>query len=264
MATIVPAPTPLLEALEANLHGHVAFVQRQLPSMLVDDREDLLLVDSRLPTDAFNKILRARLREADADRRIAEAVSHFRTPGRPFAWWVGPCSRPLDLERRLESHGLRAAEFELGMAADCSDLPARLDMPAGLQIRRVRTPAELADFTAVVAGDPPEPGMTDFFQSAAPLVLEEDSPMQLFVGYMGAQAVASSELFLNASIAGIYGVSTLPAFQRRGIGLAMTWAAADQGRRRGATTAVLQASEAGRGVYARLGFSTCCQFVEYR
>jgi ribosomal protein S18 acetylase RimI-like enzyme len=263
MATIVPAPTPLLESLEANLHGHVAFVQRQLPSMLVDDREDLLLVDSRLPTDAFNKILRARLREADADRRIAEAVSHFRTAGRPFAWWVGPCSRPLDLERRLEQHGLRAAEFELGMAAACSDLPARLDLPAGLEIRRVRTPAELADFAVVVAGDPPEPGIVDFFLSAGPAVLEENSPMQLFIGYLEGQAVASSELSLGADIAGIYGVSTLPAFQSRGIGLAMTWAAADQGRRLGAITAA-QASDAGRGVYARLGFLPCCQFVEYQ
>ena len=246
------------------MHGHVAFVQRKLPSMLVDDREDLLLVDSRLPTDAFNKILRARLREADADRRIAEAVSHFRTAGRPFAWWVGPCSRPLDLERRLEQHGLRATEFELGMAADCGNLPAQMDLPAGLEIRRVRTAAGLADFAAVVAGDPPESGMTDFFRSAAPLVLEENSPMQLFVGYLEGQAVASSELFLSGDIAGIYGVSTHPAFQRRGIGLAMTWAAADQGRRLGATTAALQASDAGRSLYSRLGFSPCCQFVEYQ
>jgi ribosomal protein S18 acetylase RimI-like enzyme len=264
MATIVPAPTPLLEALEANLHGHVAFVQRQLPSMLVDDREDLLLVDSRLRTDAFNKILRARLREKDADRRIAEAVSHFRTAGRPFAWWVGPCSRPLDLERRLERHGLRAAEFELGMAADCANLPTKMDLPAGLEIRCVRTPAELADFATVVAGDPPDREMANFFLSAEPLVLEENAPMQLFAGYLDGRAAASSELFLSDGIAGIYGVSTLPGFQRRGIGLAMTWAAADQGRRRRAATAALQASDAGRGVYARLGFSPCCQFVEYQ
>ncbi len=110
-----------------------------------------------------NKIARARLSEADADRRIAEGVGHFRAAGRPFAWWVGPCSRPLDLERRLERHGLRAAKFELGMAAELARLPERIDLPAGLEVRRVRTQEELADF----AGGPG--AELAFFESATDL-----------------------------------------------------------------------------------------------
>ncbi len=152
------------------------------------------------------------------------------------------------------------------MAADFTRLPAQMDLPAGLEVRRVRAPEELADFAAVNGADrdPPDAAVLTFYQSAAPLLLEEDCPMQLFVGYVDDWAVAASELFLGAGVAGIHAVSTRKAFQRRGIGLAMTWAAADQGRRLGAATATLQASEEGRGVYPRLGFSPCCQFVEYR
>ncbi|MBI3471806.1 MAG: GNAT family N-acetyltransferase, partial [Candidatus Solibacter usitatus] len=130
MPVIVSPLPPLLEAMEENLHGHVAYVQRRTPVMQVDDRADLLLVESGLPCDSFNKILRARLTEADADRRIAEAVGYFRAVNRPVAWWVGPGSRPLDLERRLEEHGLRAAESELGMALELAQLPAQVDAPA--------------------------------------------------------------------------------------------------------------------------------------
>ncbi len=93
-AIIVRTPTPLLEAMEANLHGHIAFVQKQSPTMTVDDRQDLLLVDSRLPTDTFNKIARARLSEAEADRRIAEAVAYFRAACRPFAGGWDPVPVP--------------------------------------------------------------------------------------------------------------------------------------------------------------------------
>lgn len=250
--------------MEENYHRQIAFVPEQLPAMTVNDRQHLLLVDSCLPSHTFNKIARARLTEMDADRRIAEAVGHFRAASRPFAWLVGPCSRPLDLERRLEKHGLRAAEFELGMAADLTQLAAQMDLPAGLEVRRVRTPEELADFAAVNLGDPPDAAVPAVCQSAASLLLGQDCPNQLFVGYVDHCPAAASELFLSAGLAGIYGVATREAFRRRGFALALTWIAADQGRRLGATTAALQASERGRGVYARLGFSPCCQFVEYR
>ena len=58
--------------------------------MTVFDQADLLLVDSGISSDTFNKMARARLQESDVDRRIAEAVAYFTGVQRPFAWWVGP------------------------------------------------------------------------------------------------------------------------------------------------------------------------------
>jgi ribosomal protein S18 acetylase RimI-like enzyme len=152
------------------------------------------------------------------------------------------------------------------MAAELRDVPAAVPAPEGLSIHRVRTAAELLDFASVNAAnwDPPDQAVVKFFGQAAPLLLVEDCPMRLFVGYMDGQAVAASELFLGGGVAGIHMVSTRRAYQRRGIGLAMTWAAVDEGRRLGETTVALQASEQGRGVYARLGFQACCEFTEYQ
>lgn len=254
----------LFTAIEENLHEHVSFVQRRVAGMVVDDQKDLLLVDSRLPTDTFNKILRARLDESTADRRIREGIAYFRNAERPFAWWVGPCSQPSDLGLRLERHGLQAAEFERGMAMDLDALPRHVEMPADLRIKQVTTSQELADFTTVVAGDPPDQAILDFFQSASPIVLQAGCPMQFFVGYMNGVPAASAELFTWAGLAGIHMISTREPFQRRGVGLAMTWAAASEGLRRGASMAALQASEQGQRVYTRLGFTFCCEFVEYR
>jgi len=256
----------LLASMEENLAGHVAYVQRRLAGMFVDDREDLLIVDSGLPTDTFNKILRARLDAGNADTRIEEALDHFRAVQRPFAWWIGPLAQPADIEDRLQRHGLRPAETELGMSARLDQLPAALELPPGLEIRAVTTQEQLEHFCAIQAAnwDPPDRIVYDFFAQAVVILLTPDCPMRLYVGYLEGEPAAGAELFLGGGAAGIHMVSTRREFQRRGIGFAMTWHAAREGARVGMRTAVLQASDQGAPVYARLGFETVCRFIEYQ
>jgi hypothetical protein len=126
-SVISTAQTPLLTAKERNLGEHIAFVQRSTPGMTVFDQADLLVVDSGLSSDTFNKMARARLQESDVDHRIAEAVAYFMGVERPFAWWVGPGSPALNLEDRLHDYGLEAKEYELGRAMELWDLPPKLE-----------------------------------------------------------------------------------------------------------------------------------------
>jgi GNAT superfamily N-acetyltransferase len=256
----------LLAAMERNLEEHVAYVQRQTAGMLVEDADDLLLVDSGLPTDTFNKILRTRLTAGDADRRIAAAIRHFRVAGRPFAWWVTPSTRPPDLERRLVKHGLRAEERELGMVCELSSLPTAVEVPAGLEIRQVRSGAELEGFARVMSEcwEPPDAAVLEFFRRSVPLVLRPESSMKFFIGHLDGEPVGGAELFVGAGVAGIHMVATRHQFQRRGIGVALTWTAAGTGRRIGLRHATLQASEQGVRTYKKLGFVPLGNFVEYR
>jgi len=261
-----PAPNLLLAAMEQNLEEHVAYVQRQTPGMVVDGRDDLLLVDSGLPTDTFNKILRTRLGEKGADERIAGAIAHFRNAGRPFAWWVTPGARPADLEQRLVAHGLRAEEHELGMTCDLAKLPEQVETPGGLEVRPVRSTAELQAFARVMSEcwEPPDLAVLAFFRASAGIVLREGCPMQFFIGYLDGEPVGGAELFVGAGVAGLHMVATRRQFQRRGIGVALTWTAADAGRRMGLSYATLQASEEGVRTYEKLGFTPLGRFVEYR
>jgi len=223
--TILSSSTPLLTAAEANLHGHVAFVQRSISGMKVIGDDGLMIIDSGLRSDTFNKVCRARLTESQADRRIADAISYFVRVGSPFTWWVGPGSRPLDLERRLRDQGMRAAEPELGMAMDLDELPSQVDGPSHLVVRRVRSVPELADFSRVFAAnwDPPDQSAVVFYDNAAPVLLKEDCAMKLFIAYLDGEAVAGSELFIGEgnrgeAVAGLYSVATRRKFRRRGIG----------------------------------------------
>ncbi len=67
--------------------------------------------------------------------------------------------------------------------------------------------------------------------------------------------VASATLVTVNGVAGIYGVGTVPAARRRGLGRALTVAVLHEARRRGCDLAFLNPSPAGYGVYAGLGFA---------
>ncbi len=261
----VSFPNPLLESMEENLHQHVGFVQRSVPGMTALDDGGLLLVDSGLASDTFNKITRAWLQESEADRRIAEAVAYFQRVSRPFAWWVGPGSRPLDIEKRLLEHGLENTEGASGMAMELCNLPAKPEGPPHLTVRRVTGPQEIADFANVFASnwEPPDPAVLAFYKSAIPLLFREKCPMTLFVGYLDGEPVAGCELLVSGKTAGVYSVCTRREFRRRGIASAMVWAALDRARSQGIAMVVLQSASGAQGVYAGLGFKACCNFAEY-
>lgn len=255
----------ILSAMDQNLAEHVAYVQARTPGMHVEDRPDLLLVDSGLPSDTFNKVLRARLSAENAGERIRAAAAHFHGRSLPFTWWIGPLSLPAELPRLLAEEGLRAAETELGMAAAAASLPPRIDLPDGLEIRRVEDRDSLGHFARINAAnwDPPDEPVMEFFQRAERLLLEPGCPMRLYVGYWHGEPAAAGELFLGGGAAGIHMVSTRREFRRRGIGFAITWHCAAEGLRAGMDLVVLQASADGAPVYARLGFEAVCEFTEY-
>lgn len=264
-SVIDEAPTELMRAIEENLHEHVSFVQRRVDGMTVDDRDELLIVDSGLPSDTFNKILCARLDEASADAAIERALSYFREVDRPFTWWVGPCSRPLDLEVRLERFGLHPSESELGMTIELDKLPDSVALPAGVSIRRVASRAELDAFGGVLAGlsEQPDEQVVAFLERSYEVVSTPDCPMRFYVAAVDGVAAAVSELFVGGGIAGIHMVATSTAYRRRGLGMALTWRALEDGRRLGLKTGALQASQQGVSVYERLGFRPCGSFIEY-
>ena len=68
---------------------------------------------------------------------------------------------------------------------------------------------------------------------------------------------------LDPRSAGLYWITTREAWQRRGVGTAMTLAALRDARALGYELAVLQATQAGSSVYHRLGFRAFCTVPGY-
>ena len=84
-----------------------------------------------------------------------------------------------------------------------------------------------------------------------------------FLATMNGEPVAASGVFVTGATAGVYNVATVESARGRGVGAAITWAAAQAGRRAGATRSVLQASEMGEPVYRRMGYETPVRYRQF-
>lgn len=81
---------------------------------------------------------------------------------------------------------------------------------------------------------------------------------RLWVGYVGDQPVSCASAYLDSGVVGVYFVATRPEARRHGYGAAVTARAAQVDP---ALPAVLQASELGRPMYERVGFTTVSNFT---
>lgn len=96
----------------------------------------------------------------------------------------------------------------------------------------------------------------DRFTDAFPL--DPASPQQAFLAFDGGKPVAASLLFLAGDAAGLYFITTLGDYRRRGIGREMVLATLHYARAAGARFASLQSSPDGLSVYEKAGFKECC------
>ena len=256
----------LVAAADENLVTHASWVHEHTPGMRVLDAHDLVLVDSGLPCDTFNVVCRARLALDTAPERVRAAVDYFTEVSRPFSWWLTPGAQPPELDTLLRDAGLQRAETELAMAADLATLLHGDTSPNGLEIRRVRTIAQLGEFARIIApqATSPEPDELRFYERAAPALLAADAPLWFYLGTLNGISVATAELTLGGGVAGLYSIVTLESYRRRGFGTAMTLQPLLDARAQGYTTSILQASDDGARVYERLGFVPFGQITEYK
>jgi ribosomal protein S18 acetylase RimI-like enzyme len=255
----------LMDAADANMVTHAGWIQQRIVGMKIVESPELVLIDSGLASDTFNLVCRARMERERALERAPEVIEYFRGAGRLFTWWVGPADRPADLGDILSAARLERVESEVAMAADLSRLPSIAELP-GFRIERVRTAAQLADFAGVIGGtqDTPDPDVLRFYELAAPLLLTEEAPLWFYVGYLDNLPVATAEVTVAGGVAGLYNISTLPPYRRRGFGTAMTVRPLVEAREARSETAVLQASSEGVGLYSRVGFQAYGKITEYK
>jgi GNAT superfamily N-acetyltransferase len=207
------------------------------------------------PSPWPSAVLGARVDEADADVRIRRVIDQMEKGIAPRLWMTGPSVRPHDLEVRLAGHGFVKRSEAIGMACALSELRMDFPLAAGLEIHKVSDGDALRSWARIVTAglfQRPESAADPFARLVSAAV--NAGKATLYLATVEGQPAASSTLHVTGDIGGIYHVATLPDFRNRGVGTSVTAAAALRAQELGCRMAILQATQLGRPVYARLGF----------
>jgi ribosomal protein S18 acetylase RimI-like enzyme len=215
---------------------------------VVHEEDGLAVCLTGVPDDPFNPTLVRRL-PSDPDAALEAAEAHYASTELSFGIDL-EASLHRDVRAAVKQRGLRNVETRPGMALVPNDLrppPA----PVGIAFEAVddaSTLATVAETDAASFG-----GDVAAMRAFLPAAMLDDPAQRVFVARIDGQVVGTGESAFADGVLGIFGIATLPAFRRRGIGSALT-AALILDRADEADLAVLQSSTLGLGAYGRLGF----------
>lgn len=129
--------------------------------------------------------------------------------------------------------------------------PIDFDYPSGLEIKTVEN---LEDFNAWFKVCKSSLFMERNMSYELFKALFQKAEFEFFLASYEKKPVAVSLLFKENNNAGVYFVGSLSEYRKRGFGTAVTAKAMEAGREKGCSQAILQATELGEPVYAKLGF----------
>ena len=223
------------------------------PSVEIRHIGGVVGIHSDMPFDWFNQVLVERDGALASDLLAAADPAPRRADGLLVRLRAGIDDR---LVPALEGAGRIAADagtMTPGMVAFPIDHLAnsKPDHPE-LEIRRVTDEAGVGDHRAVVTEGFGVAGSVAVGTTGFDLLGARDCT--IYVGYAAGRPVASGMGWRSGRTIGVYAISTVPAARRRGYGEAMTARVVADGIAAGCDVAALQASEAGRPIYERLGF----------
>ena len=258
------ASEELAPASEANMIGFWSAYGRANQCTLHATSE-LVWFYTGVPSPLFNGVMFAQLKPNEVKAAVDSLRARIRQQGAPAFWWIGPRSQPAHLGSLLEENGLHLAGEVPAMALELAGLAERVDLPPGFTIQKVTTKelqAAWARTSAVGAGFS-DSATAALARIEASLDETQYQGQQRYLGLLDGVPVATSALTLDADVAGIYAVATVPAARGRGIGRAMTVIPLLEARQLGYRVGVLQSSDMGYPIYRKIGFQEIYRYRLY-
>jgi len=192
---------------------------------------------------------------------LAAADEFFARRDHGYTLVTGPWDE--DLAAHAEAEGLWAFGHSPEMV--CRERLADVDPPAGIELRRATTEAEIADALRVNGPAYASLGMPEHVIGEAIDRLDRvlEPHLATVVAYDGDQPVASAQAMLSHGIAGVFWVGTSEAARGKGLGETVCRWVTNWAFDQGAAAQSLEASTMGEPIYARMGYEELYRYVSW-
>lgn len=251
----------LLPAMDFNLAAFWAAYGRAKSSTMQQTPE-VLWFYTGVAHPLFNGVHAATL-DAGGCKPVVDVMhTHIEARGAPAMWWVGSRSKPDALQTALVQHGLEPLGEIPGMALELATLASDPAPIADFRVERVASVEQQALWARIAAiGTGFSADAIDGLEKLE-ATLDDDGyrAQHRYLGYLNGKPVASSALVLEAGVAGIYAVASVPEVRNRGIGRFMTELPLGEARQLGYHVGILQASSMGYSIYKKIGFQDVCAY----
>ena len=258
--------TPITK-IDVNFVARIAYFGRS-PYVDILREEELMRLRTNItfPHYMFNVVPTANFSSPEsAHAHICRVTQDIRAHNTTLFWSVGPTTTPIDLGYYLEAHGFEQAMICIGMTIDMGLLNEDASVPSGFTVERVTSKARLRQFIDVLAENShmSRTAAEDLYKIEESLGFHHYLPRQRYIGMWHGQPVATTTLFFDGDVVGIYHVATIPEARGYGIASAMSLAALQDARLWGRHQATLIATPQGLPVYRRLGFQPRFEYKVY-
>lgn len=262
-------PPDLIERAHANLVETYRSMARAIPGGAIRERDGAVMISCASRDGAFNPTFLTTPPD-DPDALIERCSAYYRQLGVPWtlkalpeaAAVVAPVAKVIRPRFGGTLIAPRLPRDPLVPGLLLAPIDGRPRTPPGLVVRLVSSIDDLRLFHDTLATAYPLSRST--MRPLDTEALLTTPGFSLYLGYVDHLPVATVMRATSHRIAGILNVSTLPAYRRRGIGEALTWQAALDGREDGCLGAALQASPVGLPLYERMGFRLITEYHGWR
>jgi ribosomal protein S18 acetylase RimI-like enzyme len=243
----------LIALVDANLVAFARHLATRTPGGGLEERSDVVLIAGDDPTPVIvNSAFTIGL-DPDPASILPAAAAFFGRRGYGYGLWTR-AHADAALEAVLPAAGFVPMITLPVMVLEAR--PAARSVPSGVEIRPVVDVVGVEDFRVAdragfASDDEDRAAVESAFRDPASLL---DPAVAGFVAYVDGVPAAAAMSFTALGVTRLGWVGTVPAFRRRGLGDAVTRAAALAGFDRGATLAALESSPMAVPLYRSMGF----------
>ena len=223
--------------------------------IIVTDTEELFVIDLGFKSFAPQGVWYTNLTHDSVDRKIEEVLSYFSNEGQPCLWMVNPVMKPDNLGERLKAYSFKEMPGTPGMFIELENLVDDRPRPEKLTLEEVIDEDSTRQFFDIYCEGYPMP--QEFGQILCEARINHGYKPDVnrqWIGYLDGEPVATSQLFLGGGVAGLYGVTVLPAARGHGVGTEMSLHPLRVALSMGYQFGILDATQQGYSVYKRIGF----------